>query len=350
MTFLCASIRNLLIVLAFALPVTAVQSVSASPENPSSVPWIWPLPPEQPRVQHITTVITPQDLGIKKGFFARLWEFIAGADSADRILVPHGVVSDGEGKVYIADWGGGMVHYFNFEKKKYSNFYKTQLGTLSSPIGIALDGEDLVYVSDSALRRVFVFKDSFTGIKNSRVIGDDSLVRPSGIAINKKDKVLYVVDTGGHRVDLFDLEGKKLSSFGANGPGEGEFNFPTHIALDKAGDVYVLDALNFRVQIFDKNGKFLSQFGGNGTSISDFMKPKGIAVDSEGHIWVSDSLRNSIQVFDRQGRLLLIFGRLGIEPGQFNLPAGLFIDKRDRLVVADSYNYRIQLFQYLKQQ
>lgn len=350
MTFLCASLRVLLIALACAFPVAAVQSVSASSEKPASTPWIWPLPPEKPRVQHVRTIITPQDLDIKKGFFSKLWEFIAGEDVADRITVPHGVVSDGEGKVYIADWGGGAVHYFNLHKKKYSNFYKTKQGTLSSPIGIALDDEGLVYVSDSLLRRVFVYRDSFFGIKNSRVIGDDTLVRPTGVAINKKDRILYVVDTGGHRIDRFDLEGNRLSSFGRNGTDEGEFNYPTHIALDAAGDVYVMDSLNFRVQIFDKNGKFLSQFGGNGTGINDFMKPKGIAVDSEGHVWISDSLRNSIQVFDRQGKLLLIFGRLGIEPGQFNLPAGLYIDGRDQLVVADSYNYRVQLFQYLKQQ
>ncbi len=320
------------------------QVADAAAEKTVSSPWVWPLPPEQPRVQHIKTVITPQDLGVKKGFFAKLWEFIAGEDTVDRILSPHGVVSDGEGKVYVADWGAASIHFFDFEKKKYDQFSKTKQGRLVSPIGVALDADGLLYVTDSVLRRVFVF----SGTKNKRVIGDDTLLRPTGIAVNKKEKTLYVVDTHGHRVEAFDLEGKKLFSFGKQGGGEGDFNYPTHIALDAAGDVYVMDALNFRVQIFDTRGKFLSQFGGNGTSIHDFMKPKGIAVDREGHIWISDGLRSSIQIFDRQGRLLLIFGRTGIGPGQFNVPAGLFIDSKDRLFVADSYNYRVQMFQYLK--
>ena len=280
---------------------------------------------------------------MQKGFFARLWEFVAGDDTVDRIQSPHGVVADGEGKVYVADWGVGCIHYFHLEKKKYDSFSNTKLGPLSSPIGLALDGEGLLYVSDSVLRRIFVFK----GTKNIQVIGDDTLVRPTGLAVNRAAKFLYVVDTGGHRVDVFGLDGVKRFSFGANGSREGEFNYPTHVAVDAAGDVYVVDSLNFRVQIFDREGRFRSQFGGNGTSIRDFMKPKGIAVDSEGHIWVSDSLRNSIQVFERSGRLLLIFGKLGIEPGQFNLPAGLYMDKKDRLIVADSYNYRVQMFQYL---
>jgi DNA-binding beta-propeller fold protein YncE len=326
------------------MPVTTALGAVVSSETPSSASWIWPLPPEKPRVQHIKTVITPQDLGVTKGFFQKIWEFIAGEDTADRIIAPHGVVSDGEGKVYVADWGAGRIHYFDFIKKKYDVFNKTNSGPLRSPIGIALDGDGMVYVSDSILRRVFVF----SGTKNKRVIGDDSLVRPTGIAINKKEKSLYVVDTLGHRVDIYDLEGKKRSSFGSAGSEDGKFNYPTHVAVDAAGDVYVMDTLNFRVQIFDRSGKFLSQFGGTGTSIHDFMKPKGIAVDSEGHIWVSDSYRNTIQIFDRKGKLLLIFGKLGTGQGQFNVPEGLYIDSRDKLIVADSYNYRIQMFQYLK--
>jgi len=328
---------------AFA-PGMVLQVADGASESTITSPWVWPLPPEQPRVQHTKTIITPQDLGITKGFFAKLWEFIAGEDTADRIISPHGVVADDEGKMYVADWGAGRIHYFDFQKKNYDVFWKTKIGPLQSPIGVALDGEGLLYVTDSILRRVLVF----SGTKNRRVIGDDTLLRPTGIAINKKEKLLYLVDTLGHRVDVYDLEGKKQFSFGSNGSKEGLFNYPTHIALDTAGDVYVVDSLNFRVQIFNKAGKFLSRFGGTGTSIHDFMKPKGIAVDSEGHIWVSDSYRNTIQVFDRQGKLLLIFGKLGIEAGQFNVPEGLFIDGKDRLIVADSYNYRVQMFQYLK--
>jgi len=332
--------------LMFALPATVVQSAEVLANNPDEPSWVWPLAPEKPRVRHIKTFITPQDLGVTKGFFAKVWEFIAGEDTVDHIYSPHGIVADGLGKVYVVDWGAGKIHYFNFEKKKYDQFGTTKEGELVSPIGAALDADGRLYVTDSALRRVFVY----SGTKNKLVIGgDDTFLRPTGIAVNKKEKILYVVDTLGHRVDLFELTGKKRGSFGRQGTEEGEFNYPTHLAIDGAGDVYVMDTLNFRVQIFDKTGKFLAQFGSNGTAIGDFMKPKGIAVDSEGHIWVSDGLRNSIQVFDRDGRLLLIFGREGIGRGEFNIPAGLYIDANDRLYVSDSYNYRVQILQYLKQ-
>ncbi len=334
-----------LTLLALLLGTAVLQNAYSSTTSNSDRSWFWPPAPEKPRIQFLKTVITPQDLDIKKGFFAKVWEFIAGKDTVDRIVSPHGVVADGEGKVYVADWGGACIHYFDFEKKKYDKFSKTKEGDLASPIGVALDGDGLLYVADSVKKRVFVF----SGSKNTRIIGDDSLLRPTGIAINKKEKILYVVDTLNHRVNMFDLFGRKLSAFGGKGTADGKFNYPTHIAIDRGGDLYVMDSLNFRVQIFDKAGKFLSKFGGTGTSIHDFMKPKGIAVDSDGHIWVSDSLRSTIQIFDRQGKLLLIFGRIGSGPGEFNVPAGLFIDTKDRLYVADSYNYRLQTYQYLKQ-
>lgn len=337
-------IGTILLAFFIVLPAAVAPSARTTDGKTAEKPWVWPLPPETPRVRHITTFITPEDLGVKKGFFAKLWEFIAGKDDVDRIISPHGITADGKGKIYVADWGAARIHYFDFKKKKYDQFSKIKTGNLVSPIGAALDGRGLLYVTDSALRRVFVFK----GKKNKKVIGDDSLKRPTGIAINKKKKRIYVVDTLGHRVDVFGVDGKKQFSFGKRGVGAGEFNYPTHIAVDAKGTVYVMDTLNFRVQIFDGKGTFLSIFGSNGTSIHDFVKPKGIAVDSEGHIWVSDSLRNSIQVFDRKGRLLLIFGKMGIKAGEFNVPAGLYIDSRDRLYVADSYNYRVQEFQYLK--
>jgi DNA-binding beta-propeller fold protein YncE len=336
-------ISTIFLVLALALPAVIANGANTPPSSEQA--WFWPPAPEKPRLQHIKTFITPEDLNIKKGFFSKVWDFIAGKETADRIISPHGVVADGQGKVYVADWGGACIHYVDFQKRKYDKFSKTKEGNLVSPIGLALDDAGKLYVTDSVKRRIFVFE----GSKNKQVIGDDNLMRPTGIAINKTDKVIYVVDTIGHRVDLFDFSGRKTGSFGAQGSQDGEFNYPTHVALDRSGTVYIMDSLNFRVQLFDKAGNFLSKFGGTGTSIHDFIKPKGIAVDSENHIWVSDSMRNSIQVFDRRGRLLLIFGKAGIGRGEFNLPAGLFIDPNDRLYVADSYNYRVQAFQYLVQ-
>ena len=46
---------------------------------------------------------------------------------------------------------------------------------------------------------------------------------------------------------VFDLSGRKLFSFGKQGSENGEFNYPTHIAIDSADNLYIMDTLNFRV-------------------------------------------------------------------------------------------------------
>ena len=115
-------IHSLLILIAFlalilSLPAGFAQGADTKKQQTPDKPWTWPLPPEKPRVQHTRTFITPEDLGVKKGFFAKLWEFVAGKDTADRILSPHGIAADGRGKVYVVDWGSASIHYFDFTRK-----------------------------------------------------------------------------------------------------------------------------------------------------------------------------------------------------------------------------------------
>ncbi|NLX49483.1 MAG: hypothetical protein GXY82_06365 [Methanospirillum sp.] len=45
--------------------------------------------------------------------------------------------------------------------------------------------------------------------------------------------------------------------WGISGSGDGEFNYPSGIAVDGAGNVYVADTDNNRIQVFDAEGTFL---------------------------------------------------------------------------------------------
>jgi DNA-binding beta-propeller fold protein YncE len=104
--------------------------------------------------------------------------------------------------------------------------------------------------------------------------------------------------------------------------------------------------MNFRIQVFDLDGRFISSFGSHGDGSGDFAQPKGVGIDAEGHVYVVDALFNRVQIFDEQGVLLLVFGGDGGAPGEFWLPSGLQI-AGDRIYVADSYNRRVQIFQFL---
>ena len=54
-----------------------------------------------------------------------------------------------------------------------------------------------------------------------------------------------------------------------------------------------------RVQVFDMNGAFVSSFGSYGQERGEFDCVSGVAVNTMGQIVVADRYNNRIQVFDR---------------------------------------------------
>ncbi len=315
-------------------------------DRPSST-IVWPLPPEQPRIAFMRNIAEPNDLGIKKSFFRKVFEFIVGKEAEPHLIRPYGVFSDGKGKLYVADTGLQAVHIFDFDKKIYTQIFKLPGGRLLSPIGVTSDPSGKIYVSDSVINRVFVYssKGEF-----SYVIGKEGdLQRAAGIAVNPKNDQIYVVDTAGHKVVAYDQTGNKIAEIGHRGGENGEFNFPTHISIDNDGKLYITDSMNFRVQVFEADGRFISKFGKLGNRLGTFSKPKGIGVDREGHIYVVDGIYDTVQIFDMEGKLLLNFGKSGTGDGNFWLPAGIYIDGKDHIYIADTYNNRVSEFRYLPQ-
>ncbi|MBI5642405.1 MAG: 6-bladed beta-propeller [Deltaproteobacteria bacterium] len=303
-------------------------------------PLIWPSPPEPARVSYFKTISKPADIGANKGFFRKVAEFLLGP-KYDDIIKPYGISTDSGGRILVADTAFKRIHIYDVKNNKYSYIEEAGDAALDSPIALAVDGEDNIYVTDSVANNVCVFNSkgrflfSFNGGK-----------RPTGIAINKADKLVYVSDTGKHEINVYDLKGKRVNTIGKWGSQPGEFNYPVDIFIDGHGDLFVADSMNFRIQIFDKGGKFLSTFGHHGDGTGDFGRPKGISVDKEGNIYVADALFDTVQIFDRNGNFLLNFGRLGKEIGSFWLPSGVFIDSGDKIYISDSYNRRIQVFEY----
>jgi DNA-binding beta-propeller fold protein YncE len=182
---------------------------------------------------------------------------------------------------------------------------------------------------------------------------DKGLLDPVGLAIDKENRFLYIVDTQQDQVLVYDADSLKLlRKIGTAGKKHvltdpGNFAAPQGVAVDKDGNVYVTDTLNDRVEIFDADGNFLSTFGKNGDGPGYFARPKGIAVDGDGHIWVADAMQNQLQVFNREGQLLTYIGGPGHYPGQFESLVGIAIDKNNRVFTSEQYPGRVQQFSYI---
>jgi DNA-binding beta-propeller fold protein YncE len=307
---------------------------------------IWPGPPEKPRITYLWTLWR-----VRGGEGGPLMRALAGTEhdvdiedirESPFLKRPHGVFVDDDEVLYVTDLGRAVV----VDLKTSASYLITMMGDLplAVPIGITASPDGRVFLADSDLGLVGIYTRG--GRKFLRLL-EGWFERPTGLALSTATGRLYVSDSGAHTVYVYDLDGKRLGSIGRRGEGPGEFNYPTHVAVDREGLLYVADTLNFRVQIFSPEGVFLSSFGRAGDSYMEFDKIKGIAVDSEGHIYVTDAVQDMVKIFDREGRILLFFGKKGFFYGQFYLPAGIHIDSRDRIFVADALNRRVQAFQFL---
>ena len=305
-----------------------------------------PPPPEQARYRLDFVYSGSDDYG--EG--SKVADAVLGKKSAGeshRLFKPFGVVSDGKGLVYVSDTAKPpRVEVFDDVKKEIRLIGMDGQGRLLLPLGLALDAGGDLYVADAKLRVVIRFDaaGTFKGSYGSK----DTLERPTAVAIDAARKLVYVSDTGAHRVQVFGLEeGKLVRTLGKRGVEPGTFNFPEGLAVGKDGRLYVVDALNFRYEVFDAEGKFLAAHGEIGQEPGRFARPKAIALDADGHVYVSDAAFCNVQVFDEEGKLLIWIGSPGSSPGQFQITEGVFVDAADRVFIVDQTNHRVQRFQYM---
>jgi DNA-binding beta-propeller fold protein YncE len=295
------------------------------------------------RVKHRATVKGFKETGTSLPNMLK--HIVFGKSEGDTIMQPVAIAAGPDGRLAIADIGCRCVHLYIPSEQKYVPIYAVKSGEIASPVGVAFDDELKLYVSDSVLGAIFVFDRSGRHLFSIQKAGNASLQRPTALTYSSDKKILYAVDTLSHTICAFNTRGDFLFSFGERGVKNGQFNFPTHIAVSPAGNLCVVDAMNFRVQVLDLSGKFLSAFGRHGDGSGDFSMPKGIAGDSGGVIYVVDSLFDNIQLFNLKGDFLLTIGGRGTGHGEFWLPSGIFLDRNDTLYVCDTYNRRIQMFQ-----
>ena len=334
-----------LAVLFLTLPVLLTSCATATPSaSPENRELFWPPAPFEPKIHWLKSIHNRNDAGITKSFWKKVVEFVAGEET-DGIVKPYGIFVDAQERLFVADSGRGVVHQFNLKEKEYVLIGGGAKRVFMSPIALAGDDGGNLYITDSAAGTVFRYS---IREKTMTPFLAGTVERPTGIAFNSRKRLLYIADTGSHQVFAFDVQGRERFRIGMRGERPGQFNFPTDIFVDSAGDLYVTDALNARIQIFTAEGTFLNMFGSAGDTAGYFAKPKGVAVDSEGHIYVSDAMQDSVQVYDKKGVLMLDFGEKGSGAGQFWMPSGLFIDGNDTIYVSDSYNQRVQIFKYLK--
>lgn len=307
---------------------------------------------EVPRYVYVGELTGEQNFvvpeGRPKNSFVDALKWLAGIFENPQPVVlqrPQSGVVDDNGRILVTDVSRSAVFVFDPSKGALDVWEFAQgYRRFAAPTGIALGPAGGVFVADADLRQVYLLD---TEGKGRLFLDSDQLARPTGLAWNADEGLLYVSDTQAHQIKVFDATGRLLRNIGRRGEGPGEFNFPTYLSL--AGDqLIVADTMNARVQLLPLSGDGEPRIlGERGTRLGNFVRPKGVAADAENNIYVIESYYDHLLIFDRQARFLLPIGGAGKEAGSFYLPSGVWVDRGNRVFVADTFNGRVAVFQFL---
>ena len=240
--------------------------------------------------------------------------------------------------------------------------------------GIAIGSDDAIYVADAGNHRIRLVSQQPDGSRVVQTLAGDGTAsyrdgagaqarfnNPQGVAVDASG-VVYVADTGNHRIRRIALDGMVTTVAGdgtsgyQNGAGaQARFNSPRGVALDNQGNLYVADTGNSAVRLISSSGVVQTVAGDGTAGMNDspnarFNGLAGIAVDGTSVVvYLADTNNHRIRRLDSSGTVITLTGaERGYADGsasdaRFAEPSGLAIDGLNRIVVADTVNSLVRV-------
>ena len=205
------------------------------------------------------------------------------------------VTLDPAGQVYVAR--RTRIEKFDADGKPLNTWGKDGKapGEFTLITSIAADAR-YVYVADAGARRVSRFAtdgdfiDELTGFQ---------IPSPYFDCAFDTNGVFSVANTGRHRVERYDENGKLLGSWGKYGPALADFCGccnPTNFAFFADGRIATTEKGLPRLKVYRPDGKLLACLGGEaftrGTAGMD------VAVDSQGRIALLDPIAGKVRFYE----------------------------------------------------
>lgn len=205
-----------------------------------------------------------------------------------------------KGQVYVSDRSMATVAIYDKNGAFVSKFIpKAGEGFTWSPLGLAFDLNDNLYVTDATKgqHRVLVFAlDGTLKMQFGKEgTGNGEFAFPNGVAVTKNGNI-YVSDSNNARVQVFSPKGKYLFTIG-KAKGKASLAHPLGIAIDEDGRLHVVDTFAHAVNVYNDKGTYLYSFGSFGVKDGQFQFPTGMAISGRT-VYVADRENKRLQVWE----------------------------------------------------
>jgi len=206
--------------------------------------------------------------------------------------VPFRMAADSKGRVLVTEPFMAVIQVFDTKEGKRWQIRGDKAQRMVFPTYIAVDADDNIYVSEPLLAAVLVFRPDGHFLRS---IGGDHLLTPFGLALDQANRKLYVADHYRSEIQVYSLEGKLLKIIASRGTAPGMLREPCDLVLHH-GMLFVLDTGNARFQMFDLEGnsKGVTPFGND-------RWPVAFALDAAGNLYYVDLESLGMQVANPAG-------------------------------------------------
>jgi DNA-binding beta-propeller fold protein YncE len=260
------------------------------------------------------------------------WEMPAAAvygDSKDRVYCfnrdpEHPIcIFDRDGNL-VSSWGAGLISFAHaiyldkednvwlVDRNKHQVFKYTNDGNLLMTIG------EEGFRSDTG-----VAQDDYSSTTWSSVTHSGAPFNmPAGIAVNDSGEIFIADGYANARVHKFTSDGKLIMSWGDPGSGDGQFNLPHGVWIDRQGQVLVSDRENDRIQVFTQDGKFVSSWP------TKLIGPALMYVDDEDIVYIPEHNGGMVSVLNLEGERLAQWGDI-----KYRSCHGIWVDSHKDLYV-----------------
>ncbi|XP_022790696.1 E3 ubiquitin-protein ligase TRIM71-like, partial [Stylophora pistillata] len=258
---------------------------------------------------------------------------------------PYGVAVNERDEILVTDTNNHRVQVFNSDGTYLRSFGKKgdEQGEFDCPSGIAHDKNKNIIVVDTNNHRVQLFSDQGEYLSQFGGKGnlDHQLTSPRGLSVDCNGNIIVAEDDQ-KCIKTFSSHGQFLYKLG-EGEGEGEaFTAPRH-CIQYNKHLIVSDSGEHCIKVFDINGDFLYKFGNKGNGDGQFNGPRFLSVNKAGHLMVCDRNNYRVQVFELSGKFVTKFPNRGYGQVVFYCPTSTAVLSDGRIVVVDWMNARIEI-------